>query len=76
MKYCFEGSCGGYPLEEIFTPDEEDPPVKCELCDNDATCKLDIDPLRNPGRFIADLCEKCYVFENKRINIEIKNMKP
>ena len=70
--YCYEGSCGGFPLREII---EDDEPVKCELCDEDATEKVDIDPIINPGRYIADLCAKCAEFERSQINKQIKHAK-
>ena len=54
----------------------EDEPVKCELCELDATTQVDIDPLRNPGRYMVDLCEPCAKFERIRINNEILNLKP
>lgn len=70
MKYAYEGSCGGYPLYET-EPDEA--PVQCELCELDATCQVDLDPVTNPGRYMVDLCEGCAKFERIRINNEIKN---
>lgn len=72
-KYILEGSNGGYPYLIEQEPDE--PPVKCELCEKDATDKVDIDPLANPGRYMVDLCRGCADFERVRINTEIKNMK-
>lgn len=72
MKYCYEGSAGGYPIDLTeFEPDET--PVKCELCELDATCQVDLDPLKNPGRYMVDLCTGCAQFERIRINNEIKN---
>jgi hypothetical protein len=63
-EYCYEGSCGGYILKEI---DEDEEITPCELCDEPATEKVDIDPT-NPGRYIADLCAKCAKFEKERMN--------
>jgi len=70
----FDGSMkrhySGYPLCEI-----QEEPVQCELCELDATCQVDIDPLKNPGRYMVDLCKGCADFERARINKEIKNKK-
>jgi len=72
-RYVTDGYYGGYPLSLDQEPDEE--PTPCELCPNEATEKVDIDPLRNPGRYMADLCAKCADFERARINREIKDEK-
>ena len=68
-----------YDQYKLATPpydfEPEEPPVKCELCGDDATCQVDIDPLKNPGRYMVDLCDICGAFERKRINLEIRNLK-
>lgn len=62
-----------YPFEEepkgVQIEDEID---FCELCDEPATERVDLEPVRWPGRFIAKLCKKCAEFERKRIKT-IKN---
>jgi hypothetical protein len=72
----FDGSMNcnyqGYPADLI---DKEDDPVMCELCELEATERVDLDPARNPGRYMVDLCAGCASFEKARINQEIRNIK-
>ncbi len=72
MKYVYEGSTGGYPLEDDPIIEELE---TCELCELPATERVDIDPVRNPGRYMAQLCKGCADFERARINREIKDEK-
>lgn len=70
--YALEGSSGGYPLASIQEYDEM---PKCELCECDATEKVDISPEDHPGRFMADLCAGCAAFERSRVEKEKKTKK-
>lgn len=51
----------------------EEEPVQCELCEQDATEQVDLDPVTNPGRYMVDLCQGCAGFERRRINLEIRS---
>lgn len=51
-----------------YCPDDD--PDLCELCDDLASEIVDIDPVRNPGRYMARLCKICAEFERARIKKE------